>query len=128
LKLCFPLLEYCLRSVGYNVRALRKDKNNKNYNCMSNDEKSIIRSLTDFLRDYKVQNKDGPPTRLQSRSRKKMANSMVKSPSASNTSEASAEATPRAPKVPKEPPKAPRNKHILHWDDDSDDDKSEEQQ
>jgi len=38
---------------GYNVKALRNDKMNPNYRIMMTLEKTIIRSLTDFLRDVK---------------------------------------------------------------------------
>lgn len=50
--------DYCLKYDGFNVRALRNDKHNPNYKTLAAVEKAMIRSLTDFLRDYKKEHAD----------------------------------------------------------------------
>jgi len=112
--------------VGYDVRVLRKDKLNKNYNTMINDEKAKIRSVTDCLRDYKV--KDHSKTKaskIVSRSKKKEGSTSTLCLSTTSESEASAATTPKTkPKpqgTPKSTPKNPRHKTSWYNDDNEND-------
>lgn len=119
------LSEFCLRSVGYDVRSLRKDKLNKNYNTMINDEKSIIRSVTDCLRDYKVKDHGKTKaTKIVSRSTKKQGSTSTLCLSTTSESEACAATTPKTLKpkpkpqgTPKSEPKNPRHKTSWYNDD-----------
>jgi len=109
------LSEYCLRSVGYDVRALQKDKLNPNYSTMINDEKAIIRSLTDFLREYKVKDHDkAKGSKLVSRSRKKQGSTSTLCMSTTSESEAT---TPQ----PQGTPNNPTNEYNWYDDDDEND-------
>jgi len=118
----------CLRSVGYDVRALRKDKLNKNYNTMINDEKAILCSVTDFLRDFKtMDHSKSHASRLQCRSWKKQGSTSTLCLSTTSESEA-AGTTPKtkAKGTPKSTPKNPRNKFIMYEDEDKQKEKGED--
>jgi len=55
------LTHFCLKQIGYDAKALRKDKSNFNYRPMMSHQNAIVRSITDFLRTYKLDNADQIP-------------------------------------------------------------------